>query len=255
VDACLHAVSSNDRATLPYVLELIESTLEGNDKRLIAPLLEPVQAERRRSILREMFAAPELAIREQIHSAATSTDRWEAAVAADYLARKGKHARAAVAGTYISTSQEPEMHSILEKTIMLKCSELFGSLPAENLAPLSAITTEIRLPAGAVLFREGNPGDSLYLVTSGSIRIVKNGLEIAVLGKGTCVGEMAVLDQAPRSADAVVADEVVLLRIGSEEFYEVLAENPALAHDLIRLLSRRLREATERIARAPDRGL
>ena len=142
------------------------------------------------------------------------------------------------------------MHSVLEKTIILKCSELFGSLPAENLAALSEIATELRLPAGAVLFREGDSGNSLYVVTSGIIGIKKDGLEIAALGKGACFGEMAVLDQAPRSADAVVAEEAVLLQIGSEEFYEVLAENVALAQDLIRLLSRRLRHANDRIARA-----
>jgi CRP-like cAMP-binding protein len=61
---------------------------------------------------------------------------------------------------------------------------------------------------------------------------------------------MAVLENAPRSADAIVADEAVLLRIGSEEFYEVLAENSALAQALVRLLSRRLREANTRIAEA-----
>jgi CRP-like cAMP-binding protein/ATP/ADP translocase len=249
VDACLRALSSDDRATIPYVLELLETTFEGDDKRLLAPLIEPGQLERRRAILREMFAAPQSAIEEHIFSTATSTERWEAAVGRDYLARKGKLARAAVAETLTTMTQERDMHSILEKTIMLKCSELFGSLPAENLAALSAIATELRLPAGAVLFREGSPGDSLYVVTSGRVRITKNGLEIAVLGKGTCFGEMAVLDQARRSADAVVADEAVLLQIGSEEFYEVLAENPALARDLIRLLSRRLREATDRIAR------
>jgi len=59
---------------------------------------------------------------------------------------------------------------------------------------------------------------------------------------------MAVLDQAPRSADAVILDEAVLLRIESEEFYEVLAETPALSQGLIRLLTRRLRDANARIA-------
>jgi CRP-like cAMP-binding protein len=250
VDACLHAVTTGDRAMLPYVMELLETTLDNNDKRLLSPLVEAAGSERRRSILREMFTAPELRIEEQIHNAAASSDRWEAVVATDYLARKGKLARAAIAGADTTAPQEREMYSILEKTIILKSSEVFGSLPAENLASLSAIATEVRVPSGAVLFREGDAGDSLYLVTSGRVRIVKGDSEIAVLVKGTCFGEMAVLDQAPRSADAVVADEAVLLRIGSEEFYEVLAENPALAQDLVRLLSRRLREANARIAQA-----
>jgi hypothetical protein len=253
VDACLRAAASGDRATLPYVMELLETTLDGDDRRLLAPLIEAAQVERRRSMMREMFAAPKLQIEEEIQNAAYSKNRWEAIVATDYLTRKGKLARAAVVGADTTPSQEPGMYSILEKTIILKSSEIFGSLPAENLAALSAVTTEVRLPAGAVLFREGEPGDSLYLVTSGRVHIVKGGSKIAVVAKGTCFGEMAVLDQSPRSADAIIGDEAaVLLRIGSEEFYEVLAENPALAQDLIRLLSRRLREATARIAQVQN---
>jgi len=80
------------------------------------------------------------------------------------------------------------------------------------------------------------------------VRIVKGGSEIATIAKGACFGEMAVLDDAPRSADAVIMDEAVLLRIGSEEFYDVLAENPALTQGIVRLLTRRLREANAKIA-------
>jgi CRP-like cAMP-binding protein len=127
---------------------------------------------------------------------------------------------------------------------------LFGGLPGENLATLAGIATEVRSAAGTILFRDGDAGDSLYVVTSGRVRIVKGGSEIAVLGKGACFGEMAVLDQAPRSADAVVMDEAVLLRIGWEEFFDVLAENPALTQGVVRLLTRRLREANARIAQA-----
>jgi CRP-like cAMP-binding protein len=141
------------------------------------------------------------------------------------------------------------MYTTLEKTILLKSSDLFGGMPAENLATLASIATEVRSAAGTILFRDGDAGDSLYVVTSGRVRIVKGGSEIAVLEKGACFGEMAVLDQALRSADAVIADEAVLLRIGSEEFYDVLAENPALTQGVVRLLTRRLREANARIAK------
>jgi CRP-like cAMP-binding protein len=89
----------------------------------------------------------------------------------------------------------------------------------------------------------------LYVVLSGSVRIVKDGVEIAILGKGACFGEMAVLDGAPRSADASVSDEAVLLRISSEEFYEALAEDPRLIQNVIGVLTRRLRDANARIAR------
>jgi ATP/ADP translocase len=250
VDACLHAANSGDRAMMPYLIELIEATLNGADKRLLAPLVDISQVELRHSILRELVTSPDRQVEERIQKAASSSDPWEAVVAVHYLARKGRIARAATANGYAIGPEEQAMYSTLEKTILLKSSDLFGGLPAENLATLAAIASEVRSAAGTVLFRDGDAGDSLYVVTSGRVRIVKGGSEIAVLVKGACFGEMAVLDDAPRSADAFIVDEAVLLRIESEEFYDVLAENPALTQGVIRLLTRRLREANARIARA-----
>ena len=250
VDACLDALNSGDPAMMPYVLELMETTIDGEQRRFLAPLVEESQRNVRQSIFLQLFKNPESEIEAHINNAVGSSDPWEAAVAAHYLSKKGELATAAaVAGGISKAPRELEMYSNLEKTIILKSSELFGGLPAESLATLSSIATEVRLGAGEVLFHDGESGDSLYLVTSGQVRIMKSGAEIAVLSKGACFGEMAVLDQAPRSADAVVLDEAVLLRIESEEFYEVLAENPLLSKGLIRLLTRRLRDANARIVR------
>jgi len=86
-------------------------------------------------------------------------------------------------------------------------------------------------------------------VVSGCVRIVKEGAEIATLRKGACFGEMAVLDGALRSADAMVSEDATLLRITSEEFYEALAEDPRLMQNIIALLMRRLRETNAKVAR------
>jgi ATP/ADP translocase len=248
VDACLQAINSGDPAMVPYVLELMETTIDGQQRRFLAPLIEESQRNVRESIFLELFENPESDIRAHITNAVSSSDPWEAAVAAHYLVKKGELVTAAAAGGITQSRTELDMYSKLEKTILLKSSDLFGALSAESLATLSGIATEVRLGAGEVLFHDGEPGDSLYLVTSGRVRILKGGSEIAVLTKGASFGEMAVLDQAPRSADAVILDEAVLLRIESEEFYEVLAETPALSQGLIRLLTRRLRDANARIA-------
>jgi CRP-like cAMP-binding protein len=141
------------------------------------------------------------------------------------------------------------MYSTLEKTIYLKSSDVFGGMAAENLSRLAAIAVESTWPSGSVVFREGDAGDALYVVLSGSVCIVKDGVEIATLHKGACFGEMAVLDGAPRSADASVSDEAVLLRISSEEFYEALAEDPRLIQNVIAVLTRRLRDANARLVR------
>jgi CRP-like cAMP-binding protein len=144
--------------------------------------------------------------------------------------------------------KDQNMYSVLEKTIR-NVSDPFGGLPAENLATLSAIATELWLPSATMLFREGARRWAL----SGDLRsspVLERGSEIAVPGRGACFGETAVLDQVPRSGDALIADEAVLLRIASDYFYDVLAENPELTRSLLRLLTRRLGEARARIAQA-----
>lgn len=246
VDACLYAVHGRDRQTMPYVLELIETTVNGDEKRFLLPLVDVQQQQRRSQIVHELVKDPEQQIQVRIQNGTVSPDPWESAVVTDYLARKGRLAKTAVANS--TTTQDYTMYSKLEKTIILKSSDLFGALPAQNLSTLAEIATEVRSPVGVVLFREGEAGDCLYIVASGRVRIVKEGSEIATISKGACFGEMAVLDDAPRSADAVIQDEAVLLRIGSEEFYDVLAENPALTQGIVRLLTRRLREANAKIA-------
>jgi hypothetical protein len=237
LDACLQGVRSGERAHLPYVLELMEASFPREQARMLIPLVDPSQRVQRRSIFDQSFRNRALPLDQRLAAAASSPDDWERAITNDYLTRKRKAA-----------ASRRDMLSTLDKIIYLKSSNVFGDIPAENLSTLAAIATESRWAAGTTIFREGDTGDSLYVVLSGGVRIVKGGVDIAVLPKGACFGEMAVLDQAPRSADAVVSEEAMLLRIGAEEFYDALAENPALIQGVIRLLTKRLREANARIA-------
>ena len=237
-ESCLRVTHSGDYAGIPYVLELAETSLPREHARVLIRLIEAAQdhpspSMDKRSELRPIEAAERLASRVQV------SDEWAQAVTRHYFARKHNEPMA----------EEAKMYSTLEKTIYLKSSDVFGGIAAENLSRLAVIAVESSWPAEAVVFREGDAGDALYVVVSGSVRIVKGGVEITTLGKGSCFGEMAVLDGAPRSADAAVFDEAVLLRISSEEFYEALAEDPRLMQNVIAVLTRRLRDANAKIAR------
>ncbi len=139
------------------------------------------------------------------------------------------------------------MYSTLEKTILLKSVNLFRDIPAEKLSQIAQITEETRWPAGAVVLKEGDPGDSLFIVAEGTVRIHKGDLDLAMFKKGDCLGEMAVLDHSPRSADATVIEEATLLKITQDDFYEVLSANPEITQGIIRLLTRRLRESNLRL--------
>lgn len=114
-----------------------------------------------------------------------------------------------------------------------------------------------RFPAGATIFREGDPGYEMFIIFSGTVRISRTvaGVEeeLARLKKGDFFGEMAVLEDFPqRSATAQAVSEVEVLRLGKADLEAFLA-NPKAALGLLERLSARLRETTERLAKATRR--
>lgn len=140
--------------------------------------------------------------------------------------------------------QEAPMHSTVEKVLFLKSAPLFAKVTGEDLAPLAHVAEEQTYAAGAHIFEQDEPGDSLFVIVRGHVAIVHDGDTVATLGPGEAFGEMAVLDQVPRSASAIALDECEVLRIGSPEFYEILHEQVEIAAGVIRMLTQRLREAT-----------
>jgi ATP/ADP translocase/HEAT repeat protein len=138
---------------------------------------------------------------------------------------------------------EANMRSTVEKIVILKTTPVFEKIPAADLAPLARVATEETFAPNDRIFAAGDHGDSLYVVVRGRVSIGQGGEELASLGPGEAFGEMAVLDASPRSADATAGEETEVLRIGSEEFYEILHEQVELAEGVIRMLARRLRAA------------
>jgi CRP-like cAMP-binding protein len=106
-------------------------------------------------------------------------------------------------------------------------------------------------PAGAVVFEEGDPGSRMYVVVSGAVRIEKRvgsrSLTLAVLGPGEAFGEMALLEDAPRSAAAVVERPARILEIDEDAFEDLVRNNGEVALRLLRRLSARLRDANRQI--------
>ena len=140
------------------------------------------------------------------------------------------------------------MYSTLEKTIILKSVDLFKTIPAENLSRISQITEEVQFEANTQIFAEGDYGDSLFIVVNGNVKIHKGDLELVTLGKGSCLGEMALLDDEPRSADATVTEEdSILFKIEQEGFYEVMGSQSDIMEGIIKLLTGRLRDANEKL--------
>jgi CRP-like cAMP-binding protein len=135
------------------------------------------------------------------------------------------------------------LYATVEKILFLKSAPVFERVNGEDIAALARVAEVETYAPAQVVFREGEMGDALFVIVRGRIEIASGGERLAELGPGEAFGEMAVLDEVPRSATATAAEETEVLRIGSEEFYEILHEQVEIAEGVIRMLTRRLREA------------
>jgi ATP/ADP translocase len=136
---------------------------------------------------------------------------------------------------------------LMDEISLLKSAAIFNGIPANYLASVAEIAEERTLFAGETLFKQGDFGDSLYVVIEGSLSILVGEKEQARLPKGECIGEMALLDGHPRSASVRAVSDARLLRIKAEAFRGLLASQPRIALALLGTLAGRLREATSRV--------
>ncbi|MCX5797475.1 MAG: cyclic nucleotide-binding domain-containing protein [Elusimicrobia bacterium] len=143
-----------------------------------------------------------------------------------------------------------------EKLQLLKSVRLLDQIPEKQLAALGEFLTPVEIADGAVIFEEGAKGDSLYFVTGGRVRISKrvsagDMKDLAILGPGDCFGEMALVEDVTRSAQAAAAGATTLFRLGREDMNRWLKSHPELAVDffaeLVQVLSRRLRRTSSEL--------
>ena len=134
---------------------------------------------------------------------------------------------------------------------------LFRGLAPEGLDRITAIAGEEAYKKNSMVFSEGDLGDKLYLILEGQVRISRNlagmGEEaLAILGPGEAFGEMALIDDVPRSADAHVHEPCRLLVITREAFEDLLFIHKDLAYEILwnftKTLSGRLRETNDKMA-------
>jgi CRP-like cAMP-binding protein len=135
---------------------------------------------------------------------------------------------------------------------VLRKVPLFSGLGENDLTAFAELTRERSYPKGSVIVFEDDPGDALYLVAAGQVKVViiaEDGREVilSVLGEGSFFGEMAVIDDEPRSAHVIAMEDSSLLVLRREDFYARLRSSPEVAISLLREISRRLRRADEKI--------
>lgn len=137
---------------------------------------------------------------------------------------------------------------------------LLARLPEADLKALASRGRVRSHRAGAVLFREGDPGDALYVVVEGNVRVAvlsAGGVEatVALLGPGEFVGDLALLDGRPRSASAIAHRATKTLVVTRDDFRRWLSERPKASFALLESLSLRVRRTDEALADLSFLGL
>lgn len=140
----------------------------------------------------------------------------------------------------------------MSATDVLKRVPLFADLSAADLARFGEVTREREYPKNSVILFEDDPGDALYIVSTGQVKVVligEDGREVilSVLGEGDFFGEMSLIDDEPRSAHVIAMRDSHLLVLRREDFRSQLEQHPKVALELLRVLVQRLRRADEKI--------
>jgi CRP/FNR family transcriptional regulator, cyclic AMP receptor protein len=139
----------------------------------------------------------------------------------------------------------------------LKKVNLFETLSVNELEKIEKISRIEAFAKDATIFKEGDPGDRCYVITNGDVRISKFILNIgeealAILKPGDYFGEMALIDNFPRSAHAIANTDVALLAISKTDLDKILIMDRELGYKLLwaftKTLSKRLRETNEKMA-------
>ncbi len=136
---------------------------------------------------------------------------------------------------------------------MLRRAPLLAGLNESATSDLLGSMNPIHMERGDVLFHEGDPGDRLYVIAEGKVKLGRTSSDgrenlLAILGPGEMFGELSLFDPGPRTATATAVAETQLVGLGTEELHAYLTTHPQVALTLLAALARRLRRTNENLA-------
>ncbi len=144
--------------------------------------------------------------------------------------------------------------SMLDRVLLLREVPIFSGLSPEDLERIAEIAEEQLFLDKALLCREGEPGQTLFVIASGNVDVIKKFGDtetvLATRTNGEFVGEMAILETAPRSATLRARGGVRTLVIDGNAFNAILLDRPQVAVSVLRYMSTRVRELNERVGAA-----
>ena len=141
----------------------------------------------------------------------------------------------------------------MDERELLRTVPIFSDLTDQDIASLGRLSIRKHYPKDTVIFFENEEGDFFFMILDGRIKVTilgDDGREVilSLLGPGDFFGEMALLDNEPRSATAIAVEDSELLSLHRTDFQSVLADNKSITVGLIRVLTSRLRKANHQIS-------
>lgn len=132
---------------------------------------------------------------------------------------------------------------------LLRDVDFLHALSAGELDKISAVSYETKFDAGDVVVEENKPCDSIYIIISGSVKVVKGDALIIVLNEGSTIGELSFLDLGLPSASVVAREETMMVRIPHTDFGKIMAADSKLSFKIYKafavMLSGKLRQTNE----------
>lgn len=269
IDSHIKGLIEKKDKDLPNILEFFDSSFSTEIRALLMPIIDPENGFDKKVVKIEQQKKP---LEKWLKDWTESNNSWKSAICTDYMLKNDldkliminwetvtpspalsqilknfPNEKSIVPLEKFTNQLEKTMFTILEKTILLKTVDLFQDIPGELLSQVSRISKARSYDSGDIIFVEGDAGDSMFIVFEGIVSIAKGGKEIAELEKGASLGEMALLDNEPRSADAVAKADSILLKINQDVFYELMESNADIMKQIIKLLSSRVRNANAKL--------
>jgi CRP-like cAMP-binding protein len=136
--------------------------------------------------------------------------------------------------------------NIVEKVIALEGVELMNGLTPEQLARVATIAQEVRYPPGKVILDPKKAADALYVIVDGAVELSRDGEALAVARQHDVLGAWALFEEDdPMPVSARTTEDTRLLRIGRDDFYDLLADNTEITSAIFSTLVKRFRKLVE----------
>ncbi len=234
------SLRGDDTRRAARALELLEHILDPALVREVVPLLERRPLRMRQRDLRADLPIPPSYLTDPL---------------AGIMAMEDPHLQNCAITCYRDKLAEryPDAHTradavipLVQRLHFLRRVPLFAGLSGEDLMQVARIASPLSLPENRVIFHQGDPGDVMYLIMRGTVSVRDGDRELATIGADEFFGELAVLDDEPRSATIVCVEDTDLLTIAQADLDELMERRPEIAREVIQVLTRRLRAASKR---------